>query len=53
MNRGHLATQQEMIATKKDSENARKVYEINRDQVDLSRMNASALNPSATMTAGL
>ena len=41
------------LNTKKDSEAARKAYENNRDQVDMNRMNASSLNPSATMQAGL
>ena len=52
MKQAHFASQQAELAAKKDSEAARRQYEINADRVDLARMNASALNPSATMTAG-
>ena len=53
MNNAHFQSQMTEFNTKKDSEAARKAYENNRDQVDLNRMNASSLNPSAMMTAGL
>ena len=53
MNKAHFQSQMTELNTKKDSEAARKAYENNRDQVDLNRMNASSLNPSAMMTAGL
>ena len=53
MNNAHFQSQMTELNTKKDTEAARKAYENNRDRVDLDRMNASSLNPSATMKGGL
>ena len=47
-----MNTMKEQLDYKRSEEAARKAYEINRDNVDLNTMNRSALNPSATMTAG-
>ena len=47
-----MNTMKEQLDAKRSEEAARKAYENRRDREDLNTMNASTLNPSATMTAG-
>ena len=42
----------EQIGVKRATEAYNKEYEARTDRNDLAKMNASTLNPSATMTAG-
>ena len=46
------ATNMQQLGEKQSRENAWRQYEINRDNTDLNKVNASTLNPSATMSMG-
>ena len=46
------ATNMQQLGEKQSRENAWRQYEINRDNTDLNKVNASTLNPSATMQMG-
>mgnify|MGYP001413573082 CR=1 FL=1 len=46
------ASNMQMLGSKQSSEAAWRRYEVNRDNTDLNKVNASSLNPSATMSMG-
>ena len=53
MSKAALDKNNEINCEKKSSEAYWKGYEAKVDQNDLAKMNASTLNPSATMSAGM
>ena len=52
MKKAGMNTMMEQLDVKRATAAYNKEYEAQKDREDLNRMNASALNPSATMTAG-
>ena len=46
------ASNMQALGTKQARENAWRQYDINRDNTDLNKVNASTLNQSATMNMG-
>jgi len=46
------ASNTQMLGSKQSQENAWRQYEVNRDNTDLNKVNASTLNPSTTMSMG-
>lgn len=46
------ASNMQQLGEKQSRENAWRQYELNRDRTDLNKVNASTLNPSATLSMG-
>ena len=52
MAQAQAQTNLQQFAQRQSSDNDRRQYEINRDNTDLNKVNASTLRPSATLSAG-
>ena len=46
------ASNTQMLGEKQSREKAWHQYEVNRDQTDMNKVNASTLNPTATLSMG-
>ena len=52
MTKAAAASCMQQLGEKQSKENALRNYEMNRDRTDLNRVNATQLNPTATLSAG-
>ena len=52
MSKAAASTNMQQLGEKQSRENYMRRYEADRDQTDLSKVNSTCLNPSATQTMG-
>ena len=52
MTQAAASTNMQQLGEKQSCENAWRQYEANRDVTDMNKVNSTALNPSATLSAG-